>query len=68
MCRVLKDGFGLAAKNSIGYAKLSFRESLDARIEQFPELFSAEIGTGYQINDNCIFRYNQLIFFRIKIV
>ena len=30
---------------------VKFREALDARIEQFPELFPAEIGTGYQIKN-----------------
>jgi len=33
MRRVLKDGFGLAAKNSIGYAKLSKRAMGDVQDE-----------------------------------
>jgi len=38
--------------NKIVCNSVKFREALDARIEQFPELFPAEIGTGYEMKDN----------------
>ena len=38
--------------NKIVCNSVKFREALDARIEQFPELFPAEIGTGYNMKDN----------------
>ena len=38
--------------NEIVHDPAKFRESLDAKIEQFPELFPAEIETGYQMKDS----------------
>jgi hypothetical protein len=38
--------------NKIVCNDVKFREALDARIEQFPELFPAEIGTSYLMKDN----------------
>ncbi len=38
--------------NKIVCNPVEFREALDARIEQFPELFPAKIETGYEMKDN----------------
>ena len=38
--------------NEIVHDPAKFRKSLDAGVEQFPELFPAEIGTGYEMKDN----------------
>jgi len=53
--------------NKIVCNYVKFREALDARIEQFPELFPTEIGTDYLMKDNRESKKLSISICRIKV-